>query len=70
MDESIIYRTRHRPGNQEPTRRKEHVDDGIPGEAYKATRQWAIKPITEITNIITNGKQIPQRWTGGEIVYI
>ena len=24
--------------------RKAHGNDGIPGESYKATRQWAVKP--------------------------
>ena len=50
--------------------RKSHGNDGIPGEAYKTTRQWAIKPITEITNLIKNGRPIPKRCTGGTIVYI
>ena len=48
--------------------RKAHENDGIPGEAYKATRQWAITPITKITNLIKNGRPIPDRWTEGEIV--
>ena len=30
--------------------RKAHGSDGVPGEAYKATRTWAIKPITKIAN--------------------
>ena len=51
-------------------RRKAHGNDGIPGEAYKATRQWATKPITPITNLVKNGKQIPKRWKEGEVAYI
>ena len=35
--------------------RKAHGGDGIPGEAYKAARTWAIKPITTITNSIKTG---------------
>ena len=50
-------------------KRKANGGDGIPGEDYKATRQWAIKPI-KITKLIKEGKQIPQRWTDGTIVYI
>ena len=50
--------------------RKAHDEDGIPGETYKATRQWAIKPITKITNLIKYGRPIPERWTEGTIVYI
>ena len=50
--------------------KKAHGNDGIPGEAYKATRSWAVTPITKITNLIKNGKPIPEKWTEGEIVYI
>lgn len=32
--------------------KKAHGNDGIPGEAYKATREWAVKPITKIMNLI------------------
>ena len=35
--------------------RKAHGSDGIPGEAYKATRTWAIKHITKIKNAIKTG---------------
>ena len=31
--------------------RKEHGNDGIPGEAYKETRQWAVTPITKILGL-------------------
>ena len=50
--------------------REAHGNDGIPGEEYKATRQWAIKPITKIMNLIKNGRPIPERWTEGTILYI
>merc|ERR1712112_393396 len=50
--------------------RKAHGSDGIPGEAYKATRVWAIKPIEKSTNAIKTGQQIPENWTQGSIVYI
>ena len=50
--------------------RKAHANDGIPGEAYQATRQWAIKPITKIMNLVKNGGPIRERWTDGTIVYI
>ena len=50
--------------------RKAHGNDGIPGEAYRETRQWETKPITEITNLVKNGRPIPERWTEGTIVYI
>ena len=33
---------------------KSHGNDGIPGEAYEATREWAIKPIAKIMNLIKN----------------
>ena len=36
--------------------RKAHGSDGIPGDAYKATRKWATKPITRITNATKQGK--------------
>ena len=49
--------------------RKAHGSDGIPGEAYKATRAWAIKPMAKITNAIKQDK-IPENWTQGTIVYI
>ena len=39
--------------------RKAHGNDRIPGEEYKATRQWAIMPITRIMNLIKNGRPIP-----------
>ena len=48
--------------------RKAHGNDGIPGEAYRETRQWETKPITEITNLVKNGRPIPERWTEGTIV--
>ena len=38
---------------------KAHGNDGIPGEAYKATTEWAVKPITKIMNLVKNGKPIP-----------
>ena len=50
--------------------RKAHGGDGIPGEAYKETRQWEVKPIAKITNLIKNGRPIPERWTDRTIVYI
>ena len=50
--------------------RKSHGNDGIPGEAYKATRQWEITTIAKTTNIVKNGRPIPDRWTEGAIVYI
>ena len=37
--------------------RKSHGNDGIPGEAYKATRQWEIKPIAKITNLVKKGNK-------------
>ena len=52
------------------TNRKAHGRDGIPGEAYKATRRWAVKHVTKITNLIKNGRPIPERWTEGTTVYI
>ena len=51
-------------------KRNEHGNDGIPGEAYKATGQWAIKPIKNIANLMKNGTTIPEIWTEGTIVYI
>ena len=36
---------------------KSHGNDGIPGEAYKATREWAIEPTTKIANLIKGGNQ-------------
>ena len=39
--------------------RNAHGDDGIPGEAYKATMEWAIKPKTKIANRIKEGRPIP-----------
>ena len=50
--------------------KKAHGNDGIPGEAYRATREWATKPITKIMNLIKNGNPIPEKWTEGTIVYI
>ena len=50
--------------------KKAHGNDGIPGEAYKATKTWAAKPITKIMNLIKKGKPIPEKWTEGTIVYI
>ena len=50
--------------------RKAHGNGGVPGEAYKETRQWAITPVTKITNLIKNGRPIPDRWTEGTVVYI
>ena len=47
-----------------------HGNDGIPGEANKATKEWAVKPITKIMNLIKNGRPIPEKWTEGTIVYI
>ena len=32
--------------------KKAHGNDGIPGEAYKSTRNWDIRPITKIANLI------------------
>ena len=52
------------------TNRKAHGRDGIPGEAYKETREWATKPITRITNAIKEGHAIPENWTNGTIAYI
>ena len=46
--------------------KKAHGNDGIPGEAYKATKEWAVKPITEIMNLIENGKPIPENGQKGE----
>ena len=34
------------------SRRKALGNDGIPGESYTATRQWAIKHIAKITNLV------------------
>ena len=53
-----------------PPLKKAHGNDGIPGEAYKATANWAITPITKIANLIKTGQPIPKRWVGGTIVYI
>ena len=49
---------------------KSHGNDGIPGEACTATREWAVKPMTKITNLIKGGQPIPERWAEGTIVYI
>ena len=51
-------------------RRKAPGNDGIPGEAYKATRQWEIKPITRIMNLIKDGPAIPTEWENGTLLYI
>ena len=40
--------------------KKAHGNDGIPGEAYKATAMWAITPITKIANLIKDGRPIPE----------
>ena len=48
----------------------ENGTDGIPGEAYKATRKWASRPIARIMNKIKEGAAIPGKWTDGAIVYI
>ena len=50
--------------------RKAHGRDGIPGDAYKATRRWAIAPITQIMNKIKEGQALPENWTDGAILYI
>ena len=50
--------------------RKAHGNDRIPGEACKATRQWAIRPIAKIMNQIKKGRSIPEDWTIGTIEYI
>ena len=50
--------------------KKAHGNDGIPGEAYKATMKWAVKPITKVMNLIKEGRAIPTKWMEGTIVYI
>ena len=45
--------------------RKAHGGDGIPGEAYKETRKWAIEPIAKIATQIKDGQEIPENWTNG-----
>merc|ERR1712112_474262 len=45
--------------------KKAHGNGGIPGESYKATMTWAIKPITKITNLIKDGRPIPEKWAEG-----
>ena len=41
--------------------RKAHGTDGIPGEAYKETGQWAVAPITKITNLIKKTGDLYQK---------
>jgi len=50
--------------------KKAHGNDGIPGEAYKAAKKWAVKPITKVMNLIKEGRTVPAKWMEGTIVYI
>ena len=49
---------------------KSHGSDGIPGEVYKAIKQWVTKDICKILNRIKHGHKIPETWTQGSIVKI
>ena len=46
--------------------RKAHGNGGIPGESYEATRQWAIAPITKITNLIKMGDRYQKDGQNGK----
>ena len=50
--------------------RKSHGTESAPGEAYKATRKLAIRPLTNARSKIKNGQEIPENWKIGTIVYI
>ena len=38
--------------------------------AYKATREWEVKPITKIANLIKNWTPAQEKWDEGAVVYI
>ena len=46
--------------------RKAHGNDGIPGEAYKSTIEWATNPITKVTNLTKEARPIPENGQKGK----
>ena len=49
---------------------KAHGIDGIPGEAYKALKNWIMHSLTEIIRKIQKGGKMPPEWKEGAIVHI
>ena len=49
---------------------KSHGIAGIPGEVYKALKDWITTPLTKILQKIQQGDQLPPEWTQGTMVHI
>ena len=61
MVNARLYSTGHKTNNKDDEYKKEHGNDGIIAEEYKAALEFLTQPLAQLLTQIKNGQELPPR---------